>query len=246
MYRLNAACRIWHCRWHEHVYFYVRDSALQLCTCLRRLSRQAPCLWSLLCLTTPPPPPRRHQECCPGSAYSIAADCTPSASVGATAFPSVNTVDSNGDGVASSVSVNGTIAIADHIGLHDPPAAADDVFVSVGIPSTSATESVAGTADGKGQGEGAAEGSELHTRSESSVAQPVDAAAAGGAGGEGDTGAACEVNRVNTTPSAETEAYGRFEHHAVSASAPEPQSPPRVGSASKVVREGSMPSTDVE
>ncbi|CBN74515.1 pleckstrin homology (PH) domain-containing protein [Ectocarpus siliculosus] len=188
---------------------------------------------------------RNIKECCPGSAYSIAADCTPSASVGATAFPSVNTVDSNGDGVASSVSVsvNSAIAIADHIGLHDPPAAADDVFVSVGIPATSTTESVAGTADGKGQGEGAAEGSELHTRSESSVTQPVDAAAAAGAGG---TGAACEVNRVNTTPSAETEAYGRFEHHAVSASAPEPQSPPRVGSASRIVREGSMPGTDVE
>ncbi|CAB1113426.1 unnamed protein product [Ectocarpus sp. CCAP 1310/34] len=189
---------------------------------------------------------RNIKECCPGSAYSIAADCTPSASVGATAFPSVNTVDSNGDGVASSVSLNGAIAIADNIGLHDPPAAADDVFVSVGIPPTANTESVAGTADGKGQGEGDAEGSELHTRSESSVTQPVDAAASGGACGEGDTGAACEVNRVNNTPSAETEAYGRFEHHAVSASAPEPQSPPRVGSVPRVVRENSMPGTDVE
>lgn len=197
---------------------------------------------SLLCPTArPAATTRKRQECCPGSAYSIAADCTPSASVGATAFPSVNTVDSNGDGVASSV--NRAIAIADDIGLHDCPAA-DDVFVSVGIPST--TESVTETADGKGQGDGAAEGSELHTRSESSVTQPVDAAGGGGAGGEGDRGASCEVNRVDTTPSSETEAYGRFEHHAVTASAPEPQSPPQVEPVSRVVREGSMAGTDVE
>lgn len=148
-------------------------------------------------------------------------------SVGDTAFPSVNTVDSNGDGLASSVTPS--IAIADHIGMHD---AHDNVFVAVGIPSTA--ESVAGTADSsKARGESA--GSDAYGRSESSETQPVGGASGTG-GGSG---------RIITTASSVTEADSRTEPDTGAGAGRSPQSPGLTGT-SRLVREGSMPGTDVE
>lgn len=168
----------------------------------------------------------KKQECCPESAYSIAADGTPmTSSIGETAFPSVNTVDSNGDGLATSV----TRSIADHIGMHDVH---DDVFVAVGIPSTA--ESVAGTADSsKGRGESA--GSDAYGRSESSETQPV-----GGASGTGGGS-----SRIITTASSVTEADSRTEPDTGAGVGRTPQSPGLTGT-SRLVREASMPGTDVE
>lgn len=145
-------------------------------------------------------------------------------SIGDTAFPSVNTVDSKGDGVSSSV----TCAIADHIGMHDSH---DNVFVAVGIPST--VESVAGTADSKDRGEGA--GSDAYGRSESSETQPV-----GGASGTGDGS-----GRIVTTASSVTEVDSRTEPDTGAGAGRSPQSPGLTGT-SKIALEISMPGTDVE
>lgn len=106
------------------------------------------------------PPPRpcllplKKQACCPGSSYSIAADGTPiTSSIGETAFPSVNTVDSAGDGMISAIG----LAIADNIGIHD------DLFVA---EAASTVESVDVAGDCKGR-----DGS--YGRSESSETQAV-------------------------------------------------------------------------
>lgn len=144
-------------------------------------------------------------------------------SIGDTAFPSVNTVDSNGEGVSSSVSRS----IADRIGMHD----AHDVFVAVGIPST--VESVAGTADSKGRGESV--GSDAYGRSESSETQPV-----GGAGVAGG-----RSGRIVTTGSSVTEADSRTGPDTGAGAGRNPQSPGLTGT-SRTLREGSIPGTDVE
>lgn len=145
-------------------------------------------------------------------------------SIGDTAFPSVNTIDSNGDGLSATV----TRAIADQVGVHDGH---DNVFVAVGIPSTAG--SVAGTADSKGRGESA--GSDIYGRSESSETQPVGAAS--GAGGV--------INRIVTTASSVTEADSRTEPDTRDGTGRSPQSPGLTGT-SRLVREASMPGTDVE
>eukprot|EP00903_Cladosiphon_okamuranus_P016855 g15543.t2 len=162
------------------------------------------------------------KQCCPENAWSIAADGTPmTSSIGDTA---INIVDSNGEGVSASV----TPSIADHIGMHN---AHDNAFVTVGIPST--VESVAGTADSKGRGESS--GSDAYGRSESSETQPVEGAGVTG-GGSG---------RIITTASSVTEADSRTEPDTGADAGRSPQSPGLTGT-SRIVREGSMPGTDVE
>lgn len=107
----------------------------------------------------------------------------------------------------------------------------DNVFVAVGVPST--VESVAGTADSKGRGEGA--GSDVYGRSESSETQPV-----GGASGTGDGS-----GRIITTASSATEADNRTEPDTGAGATSNPQSPGLTGT-SRIVREGSIHGTDVE
>lgn len=152
-------------------------------------------------------------------------------SIGDTAFPSVNTADSHGDN-GDGLSPSATRTIADHIGMHD---AHDNVFVAVGISST--VESVAGTAESKGRGESA--GSDAYGRSESSETQPVGGASGTGGGSGGGSG------RIITTASSVTEADSRTEPDTGSGAGRSPQSPGLTGT-SRIVREGSMPGTDVE
>ncbi len=177
---------------------------------------------------TPPslPLPRRKQECCPDSAYSIAADGTPiTSSIGDAMFTSVT--DSNRD-------ASRPVSIADHVSMHEGQ---DGVFVANGIPST--VESVAGTADSKGRDDGA--GSDMYGRSESSVTQPV------GVGGGGSRGQR-EMGRMITTASSVTEAddpTGPEKEGACVGRDGDPQSPSGP-CPTLTVRESSTPGTDVE
>lgn len=110
----------------------------------------------------------------------------------------------------------------------------DDVFVAVGQPL--ATPSVAGTADGKGGGEGP--GSDVYGRPESSETQPM------GAGGtNGESGGALEMKMMTTTPSSETEA----DDSGNAGSGSIVSGPPALVLPSTTIGEGSTtPHTDVE
>lgn len=204
------------------------EFAARVCSAYRVTARLAPRHPHPCCF-------RRKQECCPDSAYSIAADGTPIMnSIGDQHAVYASVTDSNRDGLASTASR--PVSIADHVSMHEGQ---DGVFVATGIPST--VESVAGTADSKGRDDGA--GSDVYGRSESSVTQPV------GEGGGGSRGHR-EMGRMITTASSVTEADGPTEPKQEGACVDgdvdgDPESPtgPR---PTLSVRESSTPGTDVE
>lgn len=150
-------------------------------------------------------------------------------SISDTVFASVNESSPNPDGLASSASR--PISIAD-IGMHDGK---DDVFVAVGISST--VESVAGTADSKGREDSG--GSDMLSRSESSVTQTVGV---GGGTGRGQR----EHGRMLTTASSVTEADNPAEAEGEGACVGGSPQSPTGPHTTTTVRESSTPGTDVE